>query len=184
MALLKLSPPWHIFYKELDCLFREDEEVRIIFDEDNNKITMFVDNTIKAEALEKILPKEKKFANVTISIDIVPSNAPCFRNKSGSVYEDAFSHNPILNDVITVAGIMTNSITYVIFRKEVVQYWTDNLGDAHGVCSTLYEDIARDIFEFKDGIYFCTDTDTKTIKTTMDGNYFTYAVGSNGINGI
>ena len=71
MALLKLSPPWHIFYKELDCLFREDEEVRIIFDEDNNKITMFVDNTIKAEALEKILPKEKKFANDTISIDIV-----------------------------------------------------------------------------------------------------------------
>jgi hypothetical protein len=52
---------------------------------------------------------------------------------------------------------LTNPITYVIFKKEVVQYYDDNLGDAHGNRTTLYEQIANQIFEDREGIYFCTD---------------------------
>lgn len=54
-----------------------------------------------------------------------------------------------------------NSFTYVVFEKEVVQYWNDNLADYNGLTSTLYQDLAKEIFEDAnlDGVYFCTDED-------------------------
>ena len=33
-------------------------------------------------------------------------------------------------------------ITYVIFKNCVVQFFNDNLNDAHGLISTLYQNIA------------------------------------------
>ena len=57
---------------------------------------------------------------------------------------------------------MTNPITYVIFKKEVVQYYNDSLSDAHGMCSTLYQDIAKRILDADEGIFFCTN-DTMNI---------------------
>jgi len=47
-------------------------------------------------------------------------------------------------------------LTYVLFKNKVVQYFIDNIGDYNGMKSTLYEDIARDIFEDVDGVFFCT----------------------------
>ena len=63
---------------------------------------------------------------------------------------------------VTIEGIMTNPITYVIFKKEVVQYYNDSLADAHGMCSTLYQDIASRILDAGEGIFFCTNTTTST----------------------
>ena len=161
MALLKLSPPWNIFYKKLDCLFKKDDEVKVIFDEDNNEIILYVDNRTKAEALTELLYDKKEFGNVSITINVVPSDTLDFRSRSDSIYKDAFNNNPVFSDVINIKGIF--DITYVLFKKEVAQYWTDNLSDAHGVCSTLYEDIARDIFKPVEGVYFCTDVDDSFI---------------------
>lgn len=45
----------------------------------------------------------------------------------------------------------------MLFKKEVVQYFTDNLGDYNGYRSTLYENIARDIFGDIVGVFFCTN---------------------------
>ena len=58
-------------------------------------------------------------------------------------------------------------MTYVVFKKEVVQYFNDSLGDIHGVCSTLMQDIAKDIFEDTEGVYFCTDTENPVPKFTI-----------------
>ena len=51
----------------------------------------------------------------------------------------------------------TNPFVYVMFKPEVVQYWDDNLGDPHGNISTLAQEIARDVFEDGNGVYFSTD---------------------------
>ena len=56
-----------------------------------------------------------------------------------------------------VTGIFSNPITYVVFVNEVVQYYNDNLSDIHGLRSTLYQEIAKDIFETRLGVYYCTD---------------------------
>lgn len=52
---------------------------------------------------------------------------------------------------------ISNPIAYCSFKKEVVQYPADDLSSETGLKSTLYEDLAREIFENTDGVYFCTD---------------------------
>jgi hypothetical protein len=48
----------------------------------------------------------------------------------------------------------------VVFVPEVVQYYTDNLGDINGFRTTLYQELAKELFgdsELSRGVYFCTD---------------------------
>ena len=113
-----------------------------------------------------VLPTEKEFGAITVQINVIPANATFKKAKSvrGSLYEDLFRDNPIVDDIVTIEGVMTNPITYVIFKKEVVQYYNDSLSDAHGMCSTLYQDIANRVLDAGEGIFFCTNN-------TMNINY-------------
>lgn len=169
MALLRLSAPWQIFYKELNELFKKDPEIHIVYDTDEQEINLYVENQVKADALAEILPGEVSFGSVKVQINIIPANKCNSRRSVGSLYEDAFYKNPIVNEVITLDGIMTNPITYVIFKKEVVQYYNDDLGDAYGMCSTLYQDMAYRVFEEKEGVFFCTDIKNGTVVYTANG---------------
>lgn len=168
MALLKLSSPWIIFYREMQKMFEHDQNTHIVFDEDENLIRVYVENDIrKANALKKILLEEKTFGNVTIKIKVVgPSNEePKYLKKysADNMTDDEAFHNALrANDafhwVKSVEGIFSNPIVYVVFDKSVVQYFNDNLTDAHGCCTTLYQEIAKDIFKPMEGVYYCTDT--------------------------
>ena len=166
MALLKLSSPWEIFYKELNILFSKDDDVSIVYDTEEQIITMYVQDGTKAVALMEILPEELHFGNIVVTLNIVPANKGRTRSM-GSIYEDAFWGNPIVEDIRTYEGIMSNPITYVIFRKEVVQYWNDDIGDANGICSTLYQDIAYRVFEETQGVYFCTSMNDMTASSKI-----------------
>ena len=175
MAKLNMSAPWYVYYNELCALFKEDKEVHIVYDEMDQIINIYVENQAKADAMDEVIPKVMTFGNVDLEINIVPANKLCSRKSKGNLFEDLFFDNPICTDVVTVEGIFTNPITYVIFRKEVVQYYNDNLGDAHGVCSTLYQDIAKRVLKDQDSIYYCTDTSsliaTATANVLKCGNY-------------
>ena len=167
MAIVKLSAPWQTYYKELSLLFERDNEVRIIYDTDDQIINIYVDNAVKAEAMAAALPAVKQFGSVELEINIIPSNrVNMLKASKGKGFVDLFKGNSIVDDIVVVDGIMTNSITYVIFKKEVVQYFNDDLGDAHGVCSTLYQDIAKRIFEDHEGVFFCTNTSNTSNKNT------------------
>lgn len=169
MAILYLSAPWHVYYRELCLLFEHDEEVRIVYDIDEQVISIYVDNAVKADAMAAVLPSEKQFGNVTLTIVVIPANNLNLRCTQGSIYEDLFYKNPIVNEVYTVDGIMTNPITYVVFKKEIVQYFNDDLGDAHGMCTTLYQDIAKRVFKPIDGVHFCTDTKYTSVTLSSSG---------------
>lgn len=157
MAILKLSAPWQIYYKELCELFKFDPEVRIVYDTDAQIINIYVDNAAKADAMYIVLPTEKSFGSVVVEINVVPANKNNLRRTRGTTYEDLFYKNPIVDDIVTIEGVMTNPITYIIFKKEVVQYYNDSLSDAHGLCSTLYQDIAKRVLDADEGIFFCTN---------------------------
>lgn len=51
---------------------------------------------------------------------------------------------------------------YVVFKNCVVQFFNDNLNDIYGNISTLYQDIAREIFADAEweGVFYCTDVET------------------------
>lgn len=166
MAKLKLSPPWVIFYQQIKALFEKDPDIKIIYDEDEQKISLFVNNANKADALTRLLPIEKNFGVVTLKINVIPSNSEgvintlCnqYSNDLATIYQRAFNKNPILDYIKVISGIFTNNLTYIVFKKEVVQYYNDSLSDIHGCCSTLYENLAREVFIEQEGVFFCTNT--------------------------
>ena len=163
MARIKLSPPWVTYYNELNCLFKEDPDIIVIYDEENNEIKLCVDNNEKVCALSGILSPEKDFGTVTMKITVVPSNGFTKPDESKmqkiytNPYAIAFEGNPILSYVKQIDTIIMGKITYVVFVNEVVQYFNDNLYDINGVCSTLYQEIAKEVFKESNSVHFCTD---------------------------
>lgn len=165
MANLKLSPPWIIYYKEIQAFFNEDPDVRVVYDADTYDIKLYVEDSDKADALSQILIQEKDFGNIVLNIIVIPANknsiaVPSCKNvvaSKASLFEEAFYGNNAVDFIETIKGIFANEITYVVFRNAVVQYFTDDLGDYSGVRSTLYQDIASEIFMNTDGIFFCTN---------------------------
>ena len=144
---VKLSSPWIDYVHKLEAFFQKDPDVNIVFnDGEERKINIYVENQAKADAMDEVLPKVVSFGSTDLEINVVLVNKLNARKSRGNTFKDLFTGNPICKDIVTVEGIFTNPLTYVIFRKEVVQYYNDDLGDAHGVCSTLYQDIAKRIF--------------------------------------
>lgn len=166
MAKFGLTAPWVNFYYEINAFFNEDTDVRVVYEEDENIIDIYVDNAAKAAALTDLLPTEKEFGAITVKINVIPANKlklselyklSAEETSKSQLFKDALENNPHVEEIIPVIGIFNNPITYVIFKKEVVQFFNDSLGDFNGICSTLMQNIANDIFENRDGIYFCTD---------------------------
>lgn len=161
MAKLKISSPWVTYYNELRELFKGDDGVRIVYDEENSNINIYVAEQAKATALEHFLPTVKEFGNVSLVINVIPPNeTKLFKTTATPTIRDVFNGNPHVDDIVEIEGMF--SATYVVFHKEVVQYFDDNLGDINGNISTLYQNIANDVFGEHAGIFFCTNTQALT----------------------
>lgn len=158
MKNLNLSTPWAILYHEIDAMFKKDPGVRVSFNSNIPEIRLYVEDTEKADALLKLLPNKKQFGNVTVNIVVCPANA--VEESKIALLEKAFKGNEAFSRIQVVKeDFMTNPISYVLFKKEVVQYFTDDIGDAHGICSTLYQNIADELFGQSEGIHYCTEVE-------------------------
>lgn len=150
-----LAAPWTIFVRKLEAMFGQDSEIHIDYDEDEIEVNVRVDNPTKASALEEILPDAVDFGNVTLYINVIPANISYTK---ADLFRMAFAGNPVFSSLEGVDDPTAFNANYCIFKNEVVQIPADNLSSYYGVESTLYEDIAEEIFEGEhDGIYFCTD---------------------------
>ena len=189
MAKVGLSAPWILFYHEVEAFFKNDPEVTVVYDEDKNRLNLYVDNAEKADALSRMIPVEKDFGTVTLEIAIIPSNKVRESKAffSSSIKGDfdlllaAFKGNNSVADIVKI-DTFTNPFIYVIFKPEVVQYFTDSLNDAHGLCSTLNQEIAKNIFEPVDCVYYCTDKikhNTITVSTITADPWICSATSSN-----
>lgn len=152
---LNLSSPWVVFYREIEKMFEKDNAIKIILDEDNHIIKLYVEGTDKAMALSRLLPTEKTFGNITVKVQVIPANNEDPTDEE--LFKMAFEGNNALAFVANGNNEITRGDTYVVFSKEVVQYYNDSLSDLNGICSTLYQDIAKDIFGTKTGLHFCTN---------------------------
>ena len=156
----KLSP-WMDYVNKLEAFFAKDKDVIIdyIEKEDTRVIKIKVNGQKKADALELLLPPVKTFGNVDVDLIVIPSNE---EETKASLIRAALEGNEAVNYIETTSPpFSSNPFTYVVFKKEVVQYWDDNLGDINGLTSTLYQNLARELFcedEWDSGgVYFCTD---------------------------
>ena len=165
---LKISPPWITFVNEVIAMFQHDQQINIEYDNDAVELRLYVENSEKAAALEALLPYEVCFGNVVLSVVIIPANDATVSISSDveSLFNTAFNGNPVFAFTRSVQGILSNKIIYVVFKNRVVQFFNDNLNDIHGNISTLYEEIARNIFNDEElyGVFYCTDIEEKVGK--------------------
>ena len=72
------------------------------------------------------------------------------------LFRRAFKGNGAVEEIISDVGLL-KGWNYVVFKPEIVQFYDDNLASYYGVKTTLYEDIAREIFDQNSGnVFFCT----------------------------
>lgn len=163
---LKISPPWVTYIHKIEALFDGDPQIACNVDlsSSNPSIVLSCNNGDKVAALLKILPSEVPIGNITLTIGVdgVPSNR-VFKTKT-ELFDTAFYKNPAYAYSISPAeeGYQWFAMTYVVFKNCVVQFFNDNLDDCHGIISTLYQDIAREILtgDAVNGVFFNTDVET------------------------
>lgn len=160
---LKISPPWVTYVNKLQALFDGDPLIAFNIDYENMRVVLAGNNADKNAALLKLLPTEKKFGNVTLSIEVDGPVSNLAFPTPKSLFDTAFSGNPAYAYSICPAdeGYYFFSLTYVVFKNCVVQFFNDNLNDCHGLISTLYQDIAAEIFEDANlhNVYYNTDVE-------------------------
>ena len=150
---ISLSAPWYTYYHELEALFGQDPDITLDFDEDELIIRLYVFKEEKAYALSQLLPAVKEFGSISVRVRVVTSN-----DKYESDYElllKAFKDNPVFETGIQEE--MTG-MNYILFKKEVVQFYNDQFDDPHGYRSTLYKTIADDVFAGVHDVFFSTDS--------------------------
>jgi hypothetical protein len=162
---LKLSPPWVIYVHKLEALFDGDPHIAFNVDWDAPSVVISVAKTdgVKAAAIARLLPAEKQFGNVSLAITVeCQSMANQAFTSAKQLYEAAFQGNPCFAYAVVPESVYwAVPFTYVVFKNCVVQFFADNLNDPHGLISTLYQDIAAEVFADVEitgaGVSYCTD---------------------------
>lgn len=161
MNKIKMSPPWIGYVNKVKKLFEKDPAIRVEYNEGAMNLCIYVDDSDKYEALSNLLPEEKIFGGVALAITIIPANTK--QNKDYRYYLKKLFRDNNAVDKIRDITVSSNPMTFIVFEKEVVQYWNDNLGDINGITSTLMEQIARDVFEDADGVFFNTNDEDRPV---------------------
>lgn len=162
---LKILPPWTIVIRKLEALFDGDPQIAFNtdFSGEHPRVVLACNNGDKVAALQKILPSEVNFGNVTLEVivDGTPSNI-AFMNKV-DLFDAAFKGNPAYAYSMCPYedGYQWIYSTYVVFKNCVVQFAADNLNDCHGIISTLYQTIAEELLtgEATSGVFYNTDVE-------------------------
>lgn len=151
---VNLYSPWVILFNKYKAFFKEDRSVEVELDNDNKTISLFVTGAKKADALAQNLPTEVVFGNATVKIKVIPANSP--DDAKIEQFRNIFEGNEAVDYIGNGSDPVTCDFNYIAFKPEVVQYPADDLSDINGQQSTLYQNLAKDIFGVQPGIYFCT----------------------------
>lgn len=154
MENTNISAPWVTHYHMIEALFKDDPEITVEYDKENTTVKLFVRNQDKAEALTKLMPTEVPFGNVKLRISVIPANTIW---KPDDYIRKAFVGNPIFDDVCEVGIHQGATLYYALFKKEVIKFFDDNLGDPHGNVFTLAQDIAKNVLtNTPAGVFYST----------------------------
>lgn len=151
---VKIAPPWITFARKVHKLFECDPEVKVEWNDAEKTLKLYVNSQEKADALTELLPVQKDFGNVSMYISVIPANVESAT--PWELFQTAFKGNGAVSFVDEIDGAGFHA-GYIVFQPEVVQYYNDNIADIYGIESTLYQDIAKEVFEDHAGIFFCTD---------------------------
>ena len=154
--IVKLSPPWNTYVKELFNILQGipgisfDQMERI---EGGYTQPIRVDDAKIYEALSAILPKVKKYGNVTLNIQLIPADGACVAPEPGytpaeilDFFKEVFSINSLVTDVQLIHTVVGFDYYFVVCKKDVIQFFNDDTTDLYGNANLTVEDTFRDVF--------------------------------------
>lgn len=154
-----LSTPWAEYSRKVTALFDNDPDIiDITMNSDDGKtydLAIKVSGARKARAIAQILPRDVNFSGVKVITRVL-----CEEDKNPDIaqtFRDAFDGNSAVKKIATLNDPAGDPVTYISFAPQVVQFFDDNLGSLYGLKSTIYEDIAKEIFYDIDGVFYCTE---------------------------
>lgn len=146
---------WRYFNK-LSVMFGKDPDVEIEIervDDITFKVMIYVNDSNrpgKADAFTKMLPSRVDFGIHRLYIDIIPNNDS---RADHEVLIDMFYGNPIIDSFVTDHS----GRHYIIFKKDILQYYANDISDVNSLQSVLAEDLARELItDDITNVYFCT----------------------------
>lgn len=159
---LNVSAPWYTYQKKIKALFRHDPDIEVgdVF-ETSDAVSDYafdieVKNHEKYVALDRVLPKIKRFGNVSIAVFLYDEENGS-EEDAETLYRTLFEGNPLLSEIVTTEDFTGTKHTYVVFQPEVIQFYNDDISDLNGNWSGIPQDIAREIFaDDARGAHFCT----------------------------
>ena len=153
---LKLISPWIDYYRKVEALFRADDDIEVNYDDDQKVIKLLVEGTpSKIDALTRIMPEKVSFGEVELCIEVVPANQEI--KDDLELLACAFAGNPAFSFGCHHESVF-GTMLYAVFAREVVQYYSDKINEYRGLTSTLYADIAKEIFkDTVHGVFFTTE---------------------------
>ena len=156
---LRLASPWCECYGKIKAFFAKDDEISVVLDEEKHDVRIYVDSVMKAAALNELLKKEIKEKEATLcTVTVISPNDNAVANFMSDIekIDQAFWGNPIMKRIEEAR--FPFGFTYVVFTPEVVRYYNDSLAEWDRCSSTLYQEIAKEIFEPQDGVFWTTDS--------------------------
>lgn len=157
----KLSPPWWTVYNKIKAMFGADPDLTVQpMSGGDTSYTIYLDtpDATKAIALEKILKTEYNFGNIRLKVIVRVTNTNSKTvTPAESVYDnylDALATTPAVVDIRHVVDMLGTKWVVIDFKKEVVQFWNDDLTDYYGNWNGLYTDIATDIFKYEPSVKY------------------------------
>lgn len=157
MDKLGLVSPWVDYYRKLEALFAEDPGIKVLLNNKHPEIKLLVEDSAKADALTQLLAPEITYGNVTVKVTVVSANPKLGAPEKIDKIAKAFEGNAAVSGIYSIDRVFTNAVNFVVFNPKVVQYFNDDLSDAHGIRSTLYQELAKEVFGEDCGVFFCTD---------------------------
>ncbi len=155
---VNLNLPYTVwaYFNKLSVMFRKDPDVELEFervDDFISKVIIYVNDSNrpgKSDAFAKMLPSRVDFGIHRVYIDIIPNNDS---RADHEVLIDMFYGNPIVDSFITDHS----GRHYIIFKKDILQYYTNDISDVNSLQSVLAEDLARELItDDITNVYFCT----------------------------
>lgn len=153
---ITLSAPWDIYRKKLLALFDKDEDIEVKEITDDYELHIVSSNMRKFNALRNLLPPIKTFGNVTLRI-IVDYKEYTFSYRQA--IKDLFADNGRVKQIIDGKDRSNIPHVFVLFKPEVIQFFSDNMFDYNGLWSGLAQDLCTEIFEGAQTncVHFSTD---------------------------
>ena len=171
LKLVSLSSPWNIHFMMVRAFLTGDPE--LIVSEDLTEVTegcynfnIMSSNSVKLEALSKVLRTNITFGNVILRMTFLTTNNAKQLQDCGPViptvqdWEDAFTGNKYFDSIISTGKGMF-SFTYAVFAHDIIDYYADDLTDLCGNQHKLPAEVVKEICRFvEDGpeISICTQT--------------------------